>query len=223
MTVLIRHAIWDLAVLHMPDEHHLLHTSKSCQAYGYRTDKSTHSKKTYGDNKTTYKIYVTDFRIARSYQDITDVETDFRTPFSRTYAAPEVVRQDKRGFPADIFSLGCVFLEMLTVLADKKRAILDLRKQNARDDMSYQANIRALWYSDLLIGPHTTLFRDAPPYFDDDVIRAMLDPDADMRPTALILETRFCVASRCCFRGPEPFEAVDFVTTDTLMLEHLFE
>jgi hypothetical protein len=33
MIVLIRHAIWDLAVLHMPGEHHLLHTSESCRAY----------------------------------------------------------------------------------------------------------------------------------------------------------------------------------------------
>jgi serine/threonine protein kinase len=70
-------------------------------------------EKTYGDNKTSYKIYLADLGIARSYQDVADVETDFRTPFSRTYAAPEVVRQDKRGFPADRFSLGCVFLEML--------------------------------------------------------------------------------------------------------------
>jgi len=38
----------------------------------------------------------------------------------KLYSAPEVIAQGRRGRSADIFSLGCVFSEMVTVL-DKRR------------------------------------------------------------------------------------------------------
>lgn len=59
------------------------------------------------------KIYIADFGIARSYSTIEAAETEGLTACTRKYAAPEVVEQDKRGFPADFFSMGCVFVEML--------------------------------------------------------------------------------------------------------------
>ena len=37
--------------------------------------------------------------------------------FTRNYAAPEALDWDKRGFSADIFSLGCVFVEIAAALA----------------------------------------------------------------------------------------------------------
>lgn len=51
----------------------------------------------------SYKAYVADFGISRSYGNAKDVETQSHTPFTKTYAAPEVVRQDRRGFGAGIF------------------------------------------------------------------------------------------------------------------------
>jgi serine/threonine protein kinase len=32
------------------------------------------------------------------------------------YRAPEVIEEDRRGKPTDIYSLGCVFAEMTTVI-----------------------------------------------------------------------------------------------------------
>jgi serine/threonine protein kinase len=65
-----------------------------------------------------YKIYLTDFGSSKFYPSVEDTETDGFTPFTRGYAAPEVVLQETRGLPADVFSMGCVFTEMLaTVLS----------------------------------------------------------------------------------------------------------
>ena len=65
-----------------------------------------------------YKVYITDFGIAKAYADADAAETDGPTSFTRKYASPEVTSQDTRGLPADIFSLGCVFIEMLASLHD---------------------------------------------------------------------------------------------------------
>lgn len=49
-----------------------------------------------------YKIYLADFGISRSYDDAADAETESRTAFTKTYAAPEVVLQEKRVFGAGV-------------------------------------------------------------------------------------------------------------------------
>ncbi|KAF1980167.1 hypothetical protein BU23DRAFT_396924, partial [Bimuria novae-zelandiae CBS 107.79] len=64
-------------------------------------------------------VYITDFGLAKYYTSIATSETEGPTMFTRKYAAPEVVEQDKRGFAADIFSLGCVFVEIITVITRK--------------------------------------------------------------------------------------------------------
>lgn len=61
---------------------------------------------------TNYHPFIADFGIARSYASPDDVETDGRTSFTKRYATPEVIKQDIRGLPADIFSLGCFFFEL---------------------------------------------------------------------------------------------------------------
>jgi serine/threonine protein kinase len=67
-----------------------------------------------------YKVYLTDFGIARAYTQVQDVETEGPTSFTRKYATPEVANDEARGFPADIFSLGCVFLEICAALHDAR-------------------------------------------------------------------------------------------------------
>jgi serine/threonine protein kinase len=174
-------------------------------------------------NEASYKIYLADFGEARSYKNVADVETDSPTSFTRTYAAPEVHRQDMRGFPADIFSLGCVFLEMLAVLAKKKQAFIDLRKQNIMHGSSYQANVQALRHSDLLQDLNSVFLRQPSWHLDSDMVMAMLDPDPDMRPTARTLKVQFGADTWCCSSGPEPFEAVVPAKTDTYTMESLPE
>jgi serine/threonine protein kinase len=94
-----------------------------------------------------YTVYIADFGIARSYASIEEIETDGRTSFTKRYAAPEVVRQEHRGLSADIFSLGCVFIELYSALSISRERGMRLQTcltANARGDTSYQANIDAI-------------------------------------------------------------------------------
>jgi hypothetical protein len=59
-------------------------------------------------------VLLADFGISKQYQG--DTVTCGPTAFTEKYAAPEVAAQDSRDLSADIFSLGCVFLEMATVI-----------------------------------------------------------------------------------------------------------
>lgn len=68
-------------------------------------------------SNASFKLYIADFGISRSYDSIEATETEGPTHFTHRYAAPEVVDRDKRGLAADIFSLGCVFVEIYSVLA----------------------------------------------------------------------------------------------------------
>jgi serine/threonine protein kinase len=63
-----------------------------------------------------YQIYIADFGHAKAYRSAEESSTDSPTSSTRTYAAPEAVIQDTRGFPADIFSLGCVFMEIFACI-----------------------------------------------------------------------------------------------------------
>jgi serine/threonine protein kinase len=99
-----------------------------------------------------YHLFIADFGIARSYATPEDIETDGKTSFSKRYAAPEVVKQDLRGLSADIFSLGCVFVEIYSTFRWPGYCtdiIQELLESNNMGDTSYQANIHAL---QLLLG-----------------------------------------------------------------------
>jgi serine/threonine protein kinase len=163
------------------------------------------------NGQISHHIYLADFGIARSYENAVDVETDSRTPFSKTYAAPEVVRQDKRGFPADIFSLGCVFLEMLAVLSQQRQKIIDIRRRHPEGDSSYQANLKelrrsALLTTELRVQPgsaYLALSREDKNWYG--TTRQMMAFEAAARPIAYHLT--LLPDTECCKEGPEPFEA----------------
>ncbi|KAF2260729.1 kinase-like protein [Lojkania enalia] len=160
-----------------------------------------------------YKIYVADFGIARAYQTAAASETDSPTSYTRTYAAPEVVLQERRGFKADIFSLGCVFVEMLaTVWSSKMNRRFELQeiRCNEEGDMSYHANI-----STVTSWVHGVFKQgENPPlqYYDwaklVELITRMIHGLPYQRPTALelVAHLRFYQCSEC-YKGPEPFEA----------------
>lgn len=109
--------------------------------------------------KDNYRTYIADFGIARAYKSAADAETDSPTSFTRTYAAPEVVHQDTRGFSADVFSLGCVFMEMIALLSscltldeahDERQKLHDLRHSNPNP--AFYANITEVtsWYNTII-------------------------------------------------------------------------
>jgi len=171
-----------------------------------------------------YEVYIADFGIARSYASLAAMETEGPTMFTRKYAAPEVVDRGKRGLPADIFSLGCVFTEITAVLSAlmiwlekehqsgyvrEKRdgrplnSLHQLLESQSDGDASYQANVDTT--QEFLDELTLQLEKDAFPAIGSviDTIKAMLLVDPASRPSAADLVMRFGT-SVCCTKGPVP-------------------
>jgi tRNA A-37 threonylcarbamoyl transferase component Bud32 len=168
-----------------------------------------------------YRIYVADFGIARAYESAEESYTNSPTSFTRIYAAPEVILQDTRGFPADIFSLGCVFMEILATLVsapgyNERDHLSQLRDQG--EDNSYHTNLDAVFQW------HANLTSQSTPGFENHKGRlarwygfnqscpllAMMSTTPDLRPSASALKDQ--TSSLCCGMcdyGPEPFEAIE--------------
>ncbi|CAN9465284.1 unnamed protein product [Alternaria alternata] len=88
-----------------------------------------------------WRIYIADFGSSRSFSSQDHSQTDGPTSRTPRYCAPEVYKCERRGRSADVFSLGCVFLEILTAICH-----IDLHKfTDARrgdgDDESFHANL----------------------------------------------------------------------------------
>jgi tRNA A-37 threonylcarbamoyl transferase component Bud32 len=68
------------------------------------------------------RIYITDFGIARDWKALgKSTTTGDIGPISKPYAAPEVVAQEPRNSSSDIWSLGCVYLDMIVSQPDTCR------------------------------------------------------------------------------------------------------
>ncbi|PVH99773.1 kinase-like protein, partial [Periconia macrospinosa] len=63
-----------------------------------------------------YQVYLADFGISRSFSPTDHSQTDAWVGRTAKYCAPEVHWNESHGRSADVFSMGCVFLEMQTVL-----------------------------------------------------------------------------------------------------------
>ncbi|KAH6205253.1 hypothetical protein HBI42_165050 [Parastagonospora nodorum] len=160
---------------------------------------------------TYYHIFIADFGISRSYEKKEEVETDGYTSFTRRYAAPEVVRLDRRGWPADIFSLGCVFFEIHNTMQSFSsdvhttlEALLDKNvPRDAWRDTSFQANIAHLqsYLSKLATGQEPWM-----PAQTCYTISSMLNVRPQDRPTAEDL-VAFFGEQDCCATGVVQLEA----------------
>ncbi|KAF2497683.1 kinase-like protein, partial [Lophium mytilinum] len=162
-----------------------------------------------------YRVYIADFGIARSYSTYTDSETEGPTMFTRKYAAPEVVDRDRRGLAADVFSMGCVFAEMLAVLAPlrpdgltRRQAFESVRGSNEYGDSSYQANISQVQEWLLTLVPNT-LLNHFPLDLLCPVVVSMISSNPSNRPSAESVATSFGASETCCSDStePEPLEA----------------
>ena len=61
---------------------------------------------------------LTDFGIAHRYASPEEVDTSGYTEKTEKYACPEALDEENRNYSADIFSLGCVFLEIATIILE---------------------------------------------------------------------------------------------------------
>jgi hypothetical protein len=165
-----------------------------------------------------YRIYVTDFGIARTYKCDEDSNTDSPTSFTRIYAAPKVVAQDTRGYSVDIFSLGCVFMKILATLSttgqENERKLL-AEAHRSPGDRSYQGNLEAvrIWHNnvlDRLNSLNVTFGKEDWELLLNEWTEpaAMLTSEPYGRPSAEFLK-EITANHTCgqCHTGPEPFEA----------------
>ena len=182
------------------------------------------------DKSYSYTVLIADFGIARSYENLEAIETTGRTSFTRKYASLEVLLQDCRGQHADIFSLGCVFLELFTFVSDMfddidvadclcllgsdkgmapshqignrfKDRLSEALYADEEGNCSYQANIANI----------AGLLRVEEVHAQDGIRRTivrMLHKDPNQRPTADELAALF-PGRNCCSAGPCPLEVHD--------------
>lgn len=99
-------------------------------------------------------VFLTDFGVSRSFKPSAtsqDIHTLYTSPI---YMAPEVVKHEPFGRPADIFSLGCVFSEMASVLGGRSLLEYTNRRRtnyNGITTISFEGNLWACksWLQEL--------------------------------------------------------------------------
>jgi serine/threonine protein kinase len=103
---------------------------------------------------TAEKVLLADFGIAVEYQGNT-ISTTTDPVGTKLYRAPEVSDSIRSGRPADVFSLGAVFLEMFSVCGSKGllAKLKDIRQSGV--DRSYSGNLDKIfeWIDRFLIPP----------------------------------------------------------------------
>jgi serine/threonine protein kinase len=182
------------------------------------------------------KVYISDFDISRSYETIDAADTDSITSCTRKYASPEVYQDLVRGFPADIFSLGCVFLEIFAALDTfqversldthsrispglQKSRITDQASCKLQDELenllvsnygskrSYQGNLTS--FQELLKARIPNYEETSIPSRNTlQMILKMIQYKPGDRPTAERLVQEFGEKA-CCIAGPDELEAVE--------------
>ena len=82
------------------------------------------------------RVYLTDFGIALDWESLGRSTTTEDAGKTWIYCAPEVAQYEKRNLSSDVWSLGCVFLEMTTVL--KGRSVTEMQENFRRLHGNYR-------------------------------------------------------------------------------------
>lgn len=137
------------------------------------------------------------------------------------YCAPEVARHQTRGRSSDIFSLGCVFLELITVeiqstLDNLNNCLRDQDRNNSRAKAYHQRlDLVQTWIQVLNAASRDNYQRTVL-----SLCSAMLAGKPDLRPTAASIVVDLCKARKvfpgpvdkrcpCCCYGPFPTNIKD--------------
>lgn len=87
---------------------------------------------------------------------------------TKKYCAPEVAAQEKRNGKSDIFSLGCVYIEIAAALFLYSFVNMDL--------------LQGRYYEQLAILPDQGFIKDGPE--EQSIVRAVVEMDPAARPSA---------------------------------------
>jgi len=128
-------------------------------------------------------LWLADFGTATDFSVLTSSVTDEGDRGTPKYFAPEVASFAPSGRSADIFSLGCIFFEMLTLYNGYTLSFT--RRLRRSHDKSFQANLHDIvWWLEKAISIESTA---ADEYFLG-LVRSMMEEEAAMRPTADVVE-----------------------------------
>jgi serine/threonine protein kinase len=87
-----------------------------------------------------YSVYLADFGLSCYFGDTGQSQSKGSTSHTPLYCAPEVAESKPRGTRADIFSLGCVFLEMISVIGGETIESLRELFTDANGSKAYHKN-----------------------------------------------------------------------------------
>lgn len=163
-----------------------------------------------------WRIYIADFGLSRSFADLDHSQTDGPTARTPKYCAPEVYEYESRGRSSDIFSLGCVYTEIFTVMEGRSLTDFTEFRRNVDDDASFYRNLPKVnaWIKDALASNKFLVSTDQDVLYS--LVLRMLDRNLSERPD--VEEIWRCTTSfggiggietPCCRREPEPYVAYD--------------
>lgn len=147
-------------------------------------------------------LWITDFECSTDFTFLTSSVTEEGERGTAKYFAPEVADRAPASRAADIFTLGCIFLEMMW-MCDERNTLDSLHALRPEEDSlfhnSFQNNLkyRDKWIEGLPTptGLHRHLAAE---------IRQMLDPISAARPKASELQTFFLAFERLNVSSMEP-------------------
>ncbi|KAF2249611.1 kinase-like protein [Trematosphaeria pertusa] len=163
-----------------------------------------------------HTVYLTDFGISLDWSEVGQSTTTGPTPKTARYCAPEVSDYAPRNTSSDLWSLGCIFLEIWTVLKGETIANLHaFLEANGSMSSCYHVNSEATfaWIKRLELKATPA---DNPPI---DWMRHLLVEEKGKRWTARQLlseiesvnsnpEVKFAFSGQCCMEELESAESV---------------
>jgi serine/threonine protein kinase len=179
----------------------------------------------FDDSDPDWRIYIADFGLSRSFASQNHSQTDGPTARTPRYCAPEVYNYELRGRSADVFSLGCVFLEILTAICCIDLQVFADARRGDGDDESFHANLdRAVgWARQNLCASSSDLKDSSCTVAGDHILEmvtelaiSMVAQEPEKRPTTTevsnnlyvgVKDQGFHTVMRCFHDGQEPYEA----------------
>lgn len=174
------------------------------------------------------QVFLTDFGISLDWTELGESTTSGVTIKTPRYCAPEVASYLPRNSLADMWSLGCVFLEMWAVLMGEtvETVLQYLECHGTKSTCYYLNHITALEWCEQKVGNGTDLEMNIPLLW----IRQLLQPDQNSRWTAQTLanhihdanespDLRYAFSGICCADGDESTDAGSSSKRSSLLLE----
>ena len=141
-------------------------------------------------------LWLTDFGTATDFSILSSSVTDNGERGTPKYFAPEVASFEPSGRAADIFSMGCIFFEiMILCIGHTLELSTELRQSNDKSFQSNLARVEFWFFEENRSEPDPTVNIDE---YLLGLVRSMLRAEADQRPTAGMVESEIAMITQLC-------------------------